>query len=50
LLEKGLETKQQQTANVGQALLGLPTLGQELGITGPTDLSINHDKYLYEED
>ena len=48
LLESGLETKQEQS--VGQALRGLAKLGQELGITGPTDLSQNIDKYLYEED
>ena len=48
LLETGLETKHKQS--VGQALRGLAKLGQELGITGPTDLSRNIDKYLYEED
>ena len=48
LLETALETKQEQS--VGQALRGLAKLGQELGITGPTDLSQNIDKYLYEED
>jgi predicted DNA-binding protein len=47
LLEIGLETKQEQS--VGQALRGLAKLGQKLGITGPTDLSRNIDKYLYEE-
>ena len=48
LLQSGLETKQEQS--VGQALRGLAKLGRELGITGPTDLSRNIDKYLYEED
>jgi hypothetical protein len=50
LLESGLQTKHQQAGSVGQALQGLAKLGQELGITGPTDLSQNIDKYLYEED
>ena len=50
LLETGLETKQRHTTSVGEALQGLAKLGQELGITGPTDLSRNIDKYLYEED
>ena len=50
LLAAGLQTKQQQTGSVGEALQGLAKLGQELGITGPTDLSQQIDKYLYEED
>jgi hypothetical protein len=31
----------------GQALLELAELGKRLGMTGPTDLSTNHDDYLY---
>jgi Arc/MetJ-type ribon-helix-helix transcriptional regulator len=50
LLETGLQTKQSETPSVGHTLRGLAKLGQELGITGPTDLSQHIDKYLYEED
>jgi len=51
LLETGLDTKQEhQAISVGQALRGLIKLGREVGTTGPTDLSRNIDKYLYEED
>lgn len=50
LLESGLETKQEQhTGSVGQALRRLAEIGKEAGATGPTDLSQNIDKYLYEE-
>jgi Arc/MetJ-type ribon-helix-helix transcriptional regulator len=49
LLETGLETKQQQTGSVGHALRGLAEIGKKAGATGPTDLSRNIDKYLYEE-
>lgn len=39
LLETGFETQEeQQTVNFGQSLRGLAKLGQEVGITGPTDL------------
>ena len=46
LLEEGLNKPQQQWKNAGEALKSL----SELGIKGPKDLAINHDKYLYEED
>ena len=49
LLETGLQTKQ-QTASVGHALRRLAEIGKEVGITGPTDLSQNIDKYLYEDE
>jgi hypothetical protein len=51
LLETGLETKQHQhKGSVGHALRRLAEIGKEVGATGPTDLSQNIDKYLYEED
>ena len=31
----------------GQALLELAELGKQLNLSGPTDLSTNHDDYLY---
>ena len=48
MLERGRLTstgKRQETT--GQALLRLVALGKELGVSGPTDLSTNHDDYLY---
>src|ERR671932_654919 len=49
LLETGLQTKQEHTGSIGQALRRLAEIGKEVGATGPTDLSQNIDKYLYEE-
>jgi hypothetical protein len=49
LLETGLQTKHQHTGSVGHALRGLAEIGKAAGATGPTDLSQNIDKYLYEE-
>jgi hypothetical protein len=46
LIEQGLSQQTQQWKNAGEALSSL----SELGIKGPKDLAINHDKYLYEED
>lgn len=48
LLERGI--KRQGLMNTGEALLGLATLGERLGLAGPTDLSERHDDYLYGED
>jgi len=45
LLEEGLST-QKQRKNAGDALSSL----SDLGIRGPKDLAINHDKYLYEDE
>lgn len=45
LLEEGLE-KPKQWKNAGGALSSL----SELGIKGPKDLALNHDKYLYEDE
>jgi hypothetical protein len=48
LVDRGLQaddTTVRRTA--GQALLDLAALGEKLGMTGPTDLSTNHDDYLY---
>jgi len=42
-------TVRQPTRNGGDALLALARLGAELGIKGPSDLSANIDKYLYED-
>ena len=51
LLESALQTKQEQhTGSVGHALRRLAQIGKQAGATGPTDLSQNIDKYLYEED
>jgi len=44
LIQKGLQTTQWK--NAGDALSSL----SELGIRGPKDLAINHDKYLYEDE
>lgn len=49
LLEDGLK-KRSKKLNAGTALLRLAALGKKLKIKGPSDLSINHDKYLYEEE
>ena len=45
LIEEGLNTPK-QWKNAGDALGSL----SELGIRGPKDLAINHDKYLYEDE
>jgi hypothetical protein len=45
LIEEGLNTPK-QWKNAGDALSSL----SELGIKGPKDLAINHDKYLYEDE
>ena len=45
LIEEGLNTPK-QWKNAGDALSSL----SELGIRGPKDLAINHDKYLYEDE
>jgi hypothetical protein len=45
LLATGI--KKQQPMSTGEALLGLATLGETLGMSGPTDLSERHDDYLY---
>src|SRR3712207_2792476 len=44
LLETGL--KKQRPVSTGEALLGLARLGEELGMSDPTDLSERHDDYL----
>ena len=49
LLTAGLQTKHQHAGSVGQALRQLAEIGKQAGATGPTDLSRNIDKYLYEE-
>ena len=46
LLEEGLKKPKQQWKNAGDALSSL----SELGIKGPKDLALNHDKYLYEDE
>jgi hypothetical protein len=51
LLERGrLTTTGKRHETTGKALLGLVTLGKNLGLTGPTDLSTRHDDYLYGEE
>ena len=46
LIEQGLNQPKPQWKNAGEALSSL----SELGIRGPKDLAINHDKYLYEDE
>lgn len=48
LIQKGIDVEKKKTS-AGDALLKLAELGKKLNLRGPTDLSINHDKYLYEE-
>lgn len=48
-LEEGLE-KRNRYSNAGQALLELAELGKKLRLKGPKDLSVNIDKYLYEDE
>jgi hypothetical protein len=51
LLERGrLTTTGKRHETTGEALLGLAALGKKLGLTGPTDLSTNHDDYRYGEE
>jgi hypothetical protein len=51
LLERGrLTTTGKRDETTGEGLLGLAALGKKLGLTGPTDLSTNHDDYLYGEE
>lgn len=47
-LERGL--RQGKTGTIGEGLQELVDLGKKLNLHGPTDLSTNHDKYLYEEE
>jgi hypothetical protein len=52
LLDKGYEAKYgagAQGMSTGDALLGLAKLGEELGLSGPTDLSSKIDDILYGE-
>ena len=46
LIEQGLKTSNPQRETAGEGLRSLA----KLGIKGPSDLSQNIDKYLYEED
>src|SRR4051812_11556536 len=51
MLERGRLTstgKRRETA--GEAMLRLVETGKRLGLSGPTDLSTNHDDYLYGDD
>ena len=48
LIQKGIDIEKKETS-AGDALLKLAELGKKLNLKGPTDLSVNHDKYLYEE-
>lgn len=45
-LEKEIEEKQ---GNAGETLLKLAAMAKKYKWKGPKDLSVNHDKYLYEE-
>ncbi|OGH24252.1 MAG: hypothetical protein A3B47_04060 [Candidatus Levybacteria bacterium RIFCSPLOWO2_01_FULL_39_24] len=45
-LEKDMERKQ---GNAGETLLKLAAMAKKYNWKGPKDLSVNHDKYLYEK-
>jgi hypothetical protein len=48
LVDRGRLTSQgKKQESLGQALLRFATRTKKLGMTGPTDLSTNHDDYLY---
>ncbi len=48
LLERGrFVTQGRKQESVGEALLRLAQLGKKYRMTGPKDLSTNHDDYLY---
>ena len=47
-LKKGLRKKKAKTA--GEALLEIAEMAKKYNWKGPKDLSINHDKYLYEDE
>jgi hypothetical protein len=48
LLDRGRMVSQGKTKeSLGEALLRLAQIGKKLRLSGPTDLSINHDDYLY---
>jgi hypothetical protein len=48
MLERGrLTSTGKRQESTGEALLRLVSLGKELSLSGPTDLSTNHDDYLY---
>jgi hypothetical protein len=46
IVDRGLAASA-STRTSGQALLELAELGKQLNLSGPTDLSANHDNYLY---
>jgi len=48
-IEVGLGKQKQPQQTLGEALQELVELGKKLKMKGPTDLSTNIDKYLYEE-
>ena len=48
LLDRGRMVSQGKTKeSLGEALLRLAQIGKKLRLSGPTDLSINHDDYVY---
>jgi hypothetical protein len=48
LLDRGRYISQgKRQESTGEALLRIAAMGKELGLSGPTDLSTNHDDYLY---
>ncbi len=49
IMEIGIKAKTRKRGNAGEALLRLAELGERLEINLPSDVSINHDKYLYDE-
>lgn len=47
VLQEGMEKRR---GNAGKALLEIASLGRKLKLKGPSDLSTNIDKYLYEDE
>lgn len=48
-LEEGLKRRQKTQKNAGEVLLEIAAMAKKYKWRGPKDLSINHDKYLYED-
>lgn len=49
VIDKGLQATQSQKSTSTEGFLKLAELGKRFKGTGPKDLSINHDKYTWDE-
>lgn len=49
VIDKGLQVSQLQKSTSTEAFLKLAELGKRFKGTAPKDLSINHDKYTWDE-